>query len=45
MLLIFKEIFYINTFIMKHIFFVSISMNMQISPKPHFDIEQKTSQS
>ena len=29
---------------MKHSFFVSISTNMQISPKPRFDTEQKTSQ-
>ena len=35
----------INTFIMKHTFFVSISRNMQISPKPCFDTEQKASPS
>ena len=42
---IFKEIIDINTFIMKHTFFVSISRNIQISPKPCFDTEQKTSPS
>ena len=40
---IFKEIIDINTFIMKHTFFLSISRNMQISPC--FDTEQKTSPS